>query len=140
MSKVKQIIEKWDTDRIGNDAEYHYETPEMTPDQDARKLRVSADDLRSFIDENGLNQFQTDVDEFKSYEAHDYLMDNWDDVAEQYWLDIAQPMLEQSYNDAVAYIQSYIEKAGHPLTAAELKQLNRRVYTLYKIQYGREAA
>lgn len=140
MPKVAEIIELWDTDRIGNDAEYYYVTPEMDETQDARKFRASADDLRDFIEENQLNEFQTDVDQFRSYDAHDYLMDNWEDVVSQYWEQVVGMKLEQSYKEAIAYMQSYLKKAGHPLTKTELQNLNRQIVSLYGIQFGREAA
>ncbi len=140
MSKVKEIIDLWDTERIGNDAEFHYVTPEMDEKQDARKFRVSADDLRTFIEENNLNEFQTDVDDFKSYDAHDYLMDNWEDIVMRFWNEDVAPRLEQSYKDALAHIQSALKKAGHPLTNIELKGVYARVKQLYGITFGKEAA
>lgn len=140
MSNVNQIIELWDTGRVGNDAEFHYVTPEMDETQEARKFRVSADDLRTFIEENQLNEFQTDVDDFKPYDAHDHLMDNWEEVVKKYWDQVVSIKLEQNYTEAMAFVQSFIAKAGHPLTQDEWNNLNRRVYTLYHVHFGKEAA
>lgn len=140
MSKVKEIIDLYDTDRIGNDAEFHYLTPEMDDSAEPRKFLVTSDELCEFIEENCLNEFQTDVDEFREYDSHDYLMDNWEEVKEKYWLAEGQARVEQNYKDAVAYLQSFIKKAGHPLTNEELNSVNQRMVSLYGIQFGKEAA
>lgn len=140
MSKVNQIIELWDTDRVGNDAEFYYVTPEMDETQEARKFRVSAGDLRTFIDENELNQFQTDVDDFKYYDAHDHLMDNWEEVVKKFWSEVAGPRLEQNYADALAYMQSFIRKCTAPLSKEDSDRLRKNMAAQFGVQFGKEAA
>jgi hypothetical protein len=92
-------IDLWDTDRIGNDVIFHYVTPEMTEDQDAKQYKATSSELIEFIEDNELNQFQTDVDRFSSYDAHDHLIDNWDDVKDQYWVEVVCPKLEASLSE-----------------------------------------
>lgn len=140
MSNVNQIIELWDTDRVGNDAEFHYVTPEMDETQEARKFRVSADDLRTFIEENQLNQFQTDVDDFKPYDAHDHLMDNWEEVVKKLWIEVAGPRLEQNYADALAYMQSFISKCAAPLSKEDSDRLRQNMVAQFGVKFGKEAA
>jgi hypothetical protein len=132
-------IDLWDTDRIGNDVIYHYVTPEMTEDQDAKQFKVTSDELKEFIEDNELNQFQTDVDRFSSYDAHDHLIDNWEEVKGQYWDDVVFPKLESSYKEAIAYVESYKAKHTAPLTDSEVRFVLKRVEANYGITLLKEA-
>lgn len=140
MSKVKEIIELWDTDRQGNDAVFYYVTPEMDETQDALKFLVLADELRDLIEENELNEFQTDVDQFRQYDSQDYLIDNWEDVANRFWLDIVQPRLESNYKEAMAYMESFISKCPQPLSEQDSDRLRKQMVAQYGFTFGRRAA
>ena len=140
MSKVVKQIILWDTDRIGNDVEYHYLTASMTEDDQCLKMRVFADELCEFIEENEMNQHQTDVDSFSSIDAESFLIDQWEEVKERYWDEVIYPKLDQSYAEALAYVESFKAKSHQPMTEAELATMLKRVEANYGIHLGKEAA
>jgi hypothetical protein len=134
---TKPTIDLWDTDKIGMDAVYHYATPDLSEDDDCHQIRITRDELVEFVEENELNQFQTDVDDFSSYDAQDHLVDNWEDVKDRYWSDVLEPRLESSYNEAMAFIQSYTSK--HKMTDNATVKLLSRVEANYGIKLRRVA-
>lgn len=145
MSKVTKttdqtnLIDLWDTDRNGNDAVFHYVTPELDESAEPHKITIASAELEEFVEENELNEFQTDVDDFKSYDAWDYLMDNWEEVKDRYWSDLLQPKLEQSYKEASAYLQVYAKQHTAPLTNEQVKAVLAHVKKVYGVEIGRAA-
>lgn len=132
MSKVKQIIELWDTDRIGNDVVFHYVTPEMSDDEPARTVKADEQDLIKYIID-----FELAGD---SEQANDLLNDAFEDVIERYWDEIQHPTLHQNYLDAMAYMESYISKCRKPLSKADSDAMRQNMVAQFGISFGRRAA
>lgn len=132
MSKVKQIIELWDTDRIGNDVVFHYITPEMAEDEPARKAIADEQELIRYIIDFELAE---DADQ-----ANDLLHDAFEDVIGRYWLEIQHPTLLQNYKDAIAYMYSFINKCHKPLSKADSDAMRNNMIAQFGIAFGKEAA
>ncbi|WP_285011306.1 hypothetical protein [Pedobacter faecalis] len=133
------LIEKWDIDRDGNDVIYHYITPDLSYSDEPFAIRITADELEQFIADNELNEFQTDVDDFKSYDAWDYLMDNWEEVKDQYWDEFLQPKLEMSYKEASNYLEVYAKQHTAPLSKEQVKAVLNHVKHVFGVEIRRAA-
>lgn len=139
MSKVAKIT-LWESNRIGNGVEFLYITPEMGEDDPCIKIMITEDDLFEFIKDYELNLHQTDVDDFKTYNELDYLVDCFDEVKDQYWTDVLQPKLDQSYKEAIAYMESFKAKCNGPLSDKQVDIMLKRVEVNYGIHFRKEAA
>lgn len=140
MSKLAKQITLWDADRLGNDVEFQYLTPLMGEDAPCLRMRITEEELCQFIEDYELNLHQTDVDDFKTYDALEYLVDQWEDVKGQYWNEFLQPKLELSFTEAMAYVESFKSKHKQPMTEKQLSSMLSKVESNYGIHLGREAA
>lgn len=132
MPKVKQIIELLDTDRTGNDVVFNYVTPEMGEDEPARTHTASEEDLIKYIIDFELAD-HSDLAEIMLHNA-------FEDVADRYWKEIAQPTIHQNYLDAVAYMESFISKCKKPLSKADSDAMRRTMKAQFGMEFGRRAA
>lgn len=132
MSKVKQIIELLDTDRIGNDVVFNYITPEMEEDQPVIKVGVTEDELIEYI----LDFELADHNDLAAL----LLNDAFEEVTERYWSDMLHPRLTQNYLDAMVYMQSFIAKCHKPLSKADTDLLRKNMVAQFGVQFGKEAA
>lgn len=85
------MVTQYDINRIGLDVEYVYFTEDMGEDDSPKTIVVFSQELERFIEENGLAVRQLDVDRFSDptkSEVYDYLIDNFNSVAKQYFEEI----------------------------------------------------
>lgn len=85
------MVTQYDINRIGIDVEYVYFTEDMGEDDNPKTVVVFSSELEEFIKENGLAVRQLDVDRFSdptNSEVYDYLIDNFNSVAKQYFEEI----------------------------------------------------
>lgn len=132
MPKLTKTIELWDTDRLGNSVIYHYITPELSEDDKPHREVIDEEELLQFILDFEMAD-HTDMAALLLYDA-------WEDVKDRYWDEVLEQRLMSSYEEAMAYIQSYIDKAGRPVTDKELNKLYRNVRASYGISLGKEVA
>ena len=128
----KLVIDRIDTDRVGNDVIFFYATPELSDDDPAHKIRVS---------EKELAQFAMDFDLAENeYEASQLLNDAFEDVKDRYWDDVLEQRLLTGYKEALAYIQTYVRQISCPMSKGEYANLQVHVSKVFGVEFGRRAA
>ncbi|QIL40993.1 hypothetical protein G7074_18005 [Pedobacter sp. HDW13] len=97
--RVYMKITLIDFDKVGFDCNYKYVTPDMSDDDDPLIFLVDSSDFLQFVNENNLNELQTDVDEFRKTDDWDYLIDYWIEIKDRYWNEIVKPDLDKIFSD-----------------------------------------
>ncbi|SMC52416.1 hypothetical protein [Pedobacter nyackensis] len=132
MPKVKQIIELWDTDRIGNDVVFHYLTPELSENDKPHQIRVDEEALIRFI-------VDFELADYSDLAGH-LLQDAWEDIKDRYWADILKQQLETSYKEAMTYIQVYTAHTTLPMPKYQYRALLAHIAHVFGINLSRRAA
>jgi hypothetical protein len=137
MSKViitpeKLVIDRIDTDRVGNDVIFFYATPELADDDPAHKIRINENELLQFIMDYELVDHQ-DL-------AQSFLQDAFEDVKDRYWDDVLEQRLLTGYKEAIAYIQTYVRQISCPMSKGEYANLQIHVSKVFGVEFGRRAA
>lgn len=130
MSKVTEIIQKWDTDRTECGIIYHYTTPLLPEDAPAHTEEIHENELIEFIMDFHLCDHQ-DL-------AAQFLTEAFEDVKDRYWDDVLHPKLVMAYKEATTYLSAYFAQCSSVLNVKQINALMVHIYNTLGIWVAQE--